>query len=106
MTIEGAWSVFAAGSAGGALAELLHWWNLRTADVLPTYAKRPRYWIVTALMVATGGLLSFAQFGERAEMFVAIEVGILAPIIVQKTIAATAPTGARGADSLYNFFVW
>lgn len=34
MIIEGGMTIFATGCAGGVLAELLHWWNLRDAPRL------------------------------------------------------------------------
>jgi hypothetical protein len=46
------WSVFLLGFAGGCISEFLHWWSLRTEPEFPNYARRMRYWIITAGMAS------------------------------------------------------
>jgi hypothetical protein len=38
MVLEGALTVFGVGCAGGIVAEILHWWNLREAEQLSARA--------------------------------------------------------------------
>ena len=51
MVLEGATAVAGVGLAGGVLAEILHWWNLREDKQLPEYAKRLQYWMTTLAMI-------------------------------------------------------
>jgi hypothetical protein len=44
--------VFAVGSAGGFLLEILHWYALRKARRAPPYARRPVYWLLTKKRVS------------------------------------------------------
>lgn len=108
MTLSTHLQVFLAGLAGGCLLELLHWYSLKRDPDFPTYAREPRYWILTALMAAAGGGLALVYFGARAEALVAVHVGLSAPLILQKlaTVAAE-PVGARSAAaSVWTFFRW
>ena len=57
MTLTSAMQVFLVGTAGGVLLEVLHWYGLRRDGSLPDYARRPFYWIVSAVMALTGGAL-------------------------------------------------
>jgi hypothetical protein len=41
MIIVGSYATFGTGCAGGVIAELFHWWNLRESPQLPAYSKRP-----------------------------------------------------------------
>jgi len=112
MVIEGAIGIIGVGSAGGVLAEVLHWWGLRQAEKLPKYLTRPLYWIVTVMMVVASGFLSWVYFGERAEAILALHVGVSTPFILQK-LANTAPKIGGGkallataGPSVRDFFVW
>ena len=77
MVIEGAAGVAGVGLAGGVLAELLHWWNLREDKQLPDYAKSPKYWVITLAMILAGAFITWIYFGQRAEAIVALHVGIV-----------------------------
>ena len=112
MVLEGAQAVFWVGCAGGALAELFHWWGLRAAPQLPAYAKSPLYWVITIAMVFAGGLVAWLYFGARAEAIIAAHVGISAPLILQK-LATSIPDTKGGknvvatpAPSIRRFFTW
>lgn len=109
MLLLGIYQVFMAGFIGGALLELLHWYNLRRKPAFPRYAKSTRYWLVTLAMAAAGGVLAVAYFGDRADGIVALHVGLSCPLILQKlaTTVATHP-GAKspGAPGLTDFFRW
>jgi hypothetical protein len=112
MVIEGAAAVAGTGLAGGAVAELLHWWNLREDKQLPDYVKSPKYWIITAAMVLAGGFITWIYFGERAEGIVAMHVGVSTPLILQKLVVSIPETGgsrsviATPQASIRRFFRW
>ena len=102
-------TVFAVGAFGGALLELVHWWNLRRRNTrFPNYARSPFYWCVTLLMVLAGGALSVFYFGEKAEAMIALHVGISTPLILQKLATTMVSPGARSANGarLLDFFTW
>ena len=112
MVIEGTAGVAGIGLAGGVVAELLHWWNLREAKQLPDYAKSPTYWIITLGMILAGGFITWIYFGQRAEAIVALHVGISTPLILQKLVISIPETGgsrniiATPQPSVRRFFSW
>lgn len=112
MVVEGAAAVFGVGCAGGAVAELLHWWGLRNAEQLPAYRSSPFYWAVTITMILAGGFLAWLYFGASAEGLVAAHVGLATPLILQKLATSLPqPTGARNvtlssAPTVRRFFTW
>ena len=87
------WEVFGWGLLGGALSELLGWFRLRDAASLPIYWKRPRYWILTGLMTAAGGLLAlaYARSDFTLKPILAINIGASAPLLIQTFISQTPP---------------
>lgn len=98
MALESDLAVFSVGVAGGAANELLHWWGLRENPNLPEYAKRGFYWIVTLGMVALGGALAWLQLGSQADALIAFQIGLAAPMLLQKLMkAAPGQTGGMGA---------
>ncbi len=112
MVLDGALSVFAVGCAGGAAAELLHWWNLRQAENLPAYVRSPFYWSLTLLMAAAGGLVAWLYFGARAEAMIVLHIGLSTPLILQKLVnSVPTPAGAKNvitkpAPTVRGFFDW
>jgi hypothetical protein len=112
MIIEGGYAVFGTGCAGGLLAELLHWWNLRESPQLPAYSKNPFYWGITAAMILAGGLIAWIYFGARAEGIIAVHVGVSTPLILQKLVTSVPDTkGAKNiivtpAPTVRRFFTW
>ena len=111
MVVEGGVVVFLVGCAGGAISEVLHWWNLRQKPNFPKYARTPKYWILTLLMIFIGGLIAWLYFGQKAEGIVAAHIGLSAPLILQKmTVSVPDLKGARGAapadTSVRSFFTW
>lgn len=93
-------TVFLLGALGGALAELLKWFQLREAQVWPAYSKSVGYWIITVLMVLSGGVLAWAYGLDANRALLAINVGITAPLII-KGLAAAVPAapGTRNLES-------
>ncbi|MCP3468195.1 hypothetical protein [Bradyrhizobium sp. CCGUVB23] len=112
MVLEGALTVFGVGCAGGIVAEILHWWNLREAEQLPAYRVSLFYWGITLAMIVAGGFVAWLYFGGRAEGIIAFHVGISTPLILQKLVTSVPqPPGAknviaRPAPSVRNFFTW
>jgi hypothetical protein len=92
-------TVFLMGALGGALAELLKWFQLREAEVWPAYAKSTGYWIITVLMVLSGGLLASVYGLDPGKGLLAMNVGITAPLII-KGLAAAAPSAGGGTKDL------
>lgn len=109
MIIEGSAAVVGIGMLGGSLLEVLHWWKLRQrSDEFPVYARRILYWIVTAAMACSGGLLAWLYFGARAEAILAFHVGLSTPLLLEK-MASSLPraSGARGLPaSIRRFLDW
>ena len=112
MIVEGDWAVAGVGCAGGVVAELLHWWNLREAEQLPAYRTSAFYWAITVGMIVAGGFIAWLYFGARAEGIIAFHIGVSTPLILQKlVISVPQTTGARNliakpAPSVRNFFSW
>jgi len=107
MTVTGGSQVFLTGCVGGVITELLQWWNLRKSDKLPKYVRSAFYWSVTVGMVMLGGLLCWAQSGAQVDVLTGIEIGLAAPLTLQKLVAGTGPRGAKGDGlSVRDFFRW
>jgi hypothetical protein len=87
--------VFLLGIVGGALAELLKWYQMRESPNLPVYARSPLYWIITVLMMLAGGVLALVQGVDAANPLLALNVGISAPLILKGLAAAKPPEPSR-----------
>jgi len=97
MDLDSALAVVLVGMFGGAAAEILHWYGLRTNPRFPEYWSSVRYWVLTALMVLVAGGFTWVSFGAEAKALTAFEIGLLTPLILQRTISAGA--GAEAARS-------
>jgi len=112
MMIEGGAAIFGTGCAGGLLAELLHWWNLRESPQSPAFAKSPLYWSITMAMVLAGGFTAWVYFGNRAEAIIAVQVGLSTPLVLQKFVTSVPDTkGSKNiivapAPTVRRFFTW
>ena len=110
MPLTSPWEVFLVGTVGGCLLELLHWYALKRDERLPPYIRNPFYWVVSALMALTGGLLALLYFGgAKTEAITALHVGLSAPLMLQKFASTLAERpGARSgtSDRLLAFIRW
>ena len=102
MNVEGGWPIFAVGCVGGLLAEFAGIWALRKEPVWPAYFSRARYWVISAIMVLLGGGLAVIYGMRQMPVFLALNIGASAPLMIQRftqTIAppptVTVPPGAR-----------
>lgn len=95
------WTVFGLGIIGGALAEILKWYQLRESPQPPEYYKSAMYWIVTALMALAGGVLAVVQNIDGTKPLLALNIGMSAPLILKGLAAATPikPPQAAGAGA-------
>lgn len=82
--------VFWWGVAGGLAGEFFKWYQLRESPNLPEYARKPMYWMITFIMVLFGGLLALLQGVEASKPWIALNIGVSAPLIF-KTMASSVP---------------
>lgn len=83
MILNEGYQIFLCGLFGGFLGELLKWYRLRCSADLPSYIKSPFYWIITILIIISGGLLSLLYSSERMSAIMSLNIGISAPLILQ-----------------------
>lgn len=81
---------FLFGVIGGVLGELLKWYAMRESPNLPAYLRSPFYWVVTVLMALAGGGLVLIQGVKADNPWLAINIGVTAPLIL-KGFAALVP---------------
>lgn len=92
-------TVFLVGAVGGALAELLKWYQMRESPALPEYTKNKLYWIITVLMALAGGFLAVVQGVGASEPLLALNIGLSAPLILKGLAAAVPPAGQKDVPS-------
>ena len=51
-------------STASAVAELVHWYGLRTNPRFPEYWSSVQYWIITIAMILVAGIFHLAEFRE------------------------------------------
>lgn len=88
MVISGFLQVFLCASFGGFLAELLRWHQIRESPHFPEYARGARYWVVTTLMIVSGGALAVLYGTDPQSAILVLHIGLSAPLII-KTLAQT-----------------
>lgn len=85
---------FLFGIIGGFFAEIFGLFNLRRSspNKFPTWIKYWHYWVITLLMIASGGLLVivYIKSGIDIKPIIAVNIGSSAPLIIQ-TLTAQAP---------------
>jgi len=93
-------SSFLLGVLGGVLSELLKFHSMKESPNRPAYIRSPFYWVVTILMVLAGGGLVVLQGIPPDNPWLAINVGITAPLILKGlATAASAKTPTQGGVS-------
>ncbi len=90
---------FLLGVVGGLLGELLKWYSMRESPNLPEYLRSPFYWVVTLLMILAGGGLVIIQGVQPDNPWLAINVGITAPLIL-KGFASVVPIKPASSTSV------
>jgi len=79
------------GIVGGVLAELFSISKLRyrARNDLPLWIKSPWYWIITALLIVSGGVLVSVYLGSGVAMtpLLAVNIGASAPLILQSLVS-------------------
>lgn len=106
VALNTALSVFSVGLFGGFVAELVHWYGLRTNPRFPEYLRSALYWIITASMIFVSGVFTWLNFGSEAQALTAFQIGLLTPLILQKAIsgASGAETARSPRANLIDFF--
>ena len=110
MVLDSLFAQIVVALAGGAAAELLHWYALsRKPDELKKYQVQPIYWFTTAGMVLLGGIMPLLYIQGTASALLCFHLGAATPVIVQKLIAnlpAAVVHQGGGSASLRGFFSW
>ena len=79
------------GVLGGLLAELFSVSRLRyrARNELPLWITSPWYWIITALLIVSGGVLVSVYLGSGVAMtpLLAVNIGASAPLILQSLVS-------------------
>lgn len=90
------WMLFGYGLLGGALAELLKWYQMRESPTSPPYLGSLKYWLLTVLMALAGGLLVVVQ--NVGNPLLALNIGLSAPLILKALAAVTPVPPAQTAE--------
>jgi hypothetical protein len=96
VNISGFWPIFGVAAGGGALAELLKWYQLREATTWPSYVRHPAYWLLTAAMIIAGGLLAVLYGTADKQALLVVNIGVSAPVIIRALASNQPPSERRG----------
>ena len=81
------------GVLGGVLAELFSLSKLRyrSKSELPVWIRSVWYWVITTLLIASGGVLVGIYLGSGVTMtpLLAVNIGASAPLILQSLVSQT-----------------
>ncbi len=107
-------ATFGYGVMGGLCLELYHWYGLRSNTHFPTYARKPRYWLITAAMVCVGGIIPVLLYTSQGTIspLNSFILGLSAPSLLHKssrslsrTVVAGSPTENMQPESLRDFLM-
>jgi hypothetical protein len=88
MVLNEAWLQVLVALAGGAAAELLHWYVLaRTDKPVASFAKRPLYWVTTAAMILLGGIMPLLYVSGSANALLCFHLGATTPLLLAKLLS-------------------
>ena len=82
MIVTGFWPVFLLGCVGGMMIEILRWWKIREEPLRPAYYSSPFYWMITVLMILTGGGLATLYGVEQVHAIAVANLGASAPALM------------------------
>ena len=99
MQVTGILSVFLCGVFGGFLGELLKWYNLRTSKNLPIYLKSAFYWIITILIIISGGGLTVLYGCQDVNAILAVNIGLSCPLIIRALASNSTNKSESFVDS-------
>ncbi len=91
LLLHGFRQVFGVGFAGGLIGDLVLVWEARTTGAAPLYLKSAFYWACVLGMAVAGGFLSTFYGIVEVQAFLALNIGISAPLIL-KTLASGMKT--------------
>lgn len=91
LLLHGFWQVFGVGFAGGLIGDFVLIWEARTKGSAPLYTKSFFYWVCVLGMAVAGGFLSTFYGIIEVQAFLALNIGLSAPLIL-KTLASGTKT--------------
>jgi hypothetical protein len=87
LLLHGFWQVFGVGFFGGLLGDFVLIWESRTNAAAPNYTRSFFYWVCVLGMAVAGGFLSTLYGIVEVQAFLALNIGLSAPLIL-KTLAS------------------
>jgi len=91
MMVSGFLFTFLLGIFGGFLGELIKWYSLRESKNLPHYLKSFKYWLLTVLVIISGGLLAVLYGTNEKSAILIVNIGISAPLLIQSLARSFIP---------------
>ena len=104
MQVSGFWGIFGLGVFGGILGEAIKWYRIRESRFLPDYVKSPLYWLITAVIILSGGILSSLYGLEPKNAILIVNIGISSPLIIQALAQSHPLLMPKGIESKKDAF--
>ena len=101
MQVQGFGAIFFLGCFGGVVVEILRWWRIRESGSYPAYAKRSGYWLITGLMIVTGGILSVLYGTTQRDALLPVNIGASAPAIIAAFVTEPRKRSQRSQAERY-----
>lgn len=99
MIVSGFLNTFLLGIFGGFLGELIKWYSLRESKNLPDYLKSYHYWVITVLIVISGGILAVLYGTDDKNAMLIVNVGISAPLLLQSLARSLISSALSGEQN-------